>query len=302
MHFVPFPAFTEAQRFAGLARVDVPSVGHGPAAAVAASGVTDAARVRLVERSDGPVYLVASALRVAALHAADLSDAAVHAPDLALAIAADYARRRGWPAATAEVAALAPFDQWTVAGSFEAHRPLYRIALNDEAAVITGAPAWDAVPRDELQRVSAPAKEVEWFTFGQRIYRREGISVDQQRLFLADARSGTGIQPDEVDAVAHRLARGCEAAVAVEAADAYRAVPVANCGGSAPARQAPESVTFFGLQTSDFDPGCRMLHAACRNYVPCCIKDQIGDRLGLPPRGAAATNRGVPEAKRTADV
>src|ERR1700685_2319649 len=83
MHFVPFPALTEAERFAGLAPIDLPDVRHSPTQAVAASGVVDAPRVLLVQRSDGPVYLVSSLARSAALRAVDLSDAAVHSRALA---------------------------------------------------------------------------------------------------------------------------------------------------------------------------------------------------------------------------
>src|SRR5580700_7480924 len=60
MHFVPFPALTEADRLAGLTRVDTTAVARGPAEAVAASGIVGATRVRLLQRSDGPVYLVPS--------------------------------------------------------------------------------------------------------------------------------------------------------------------------------------------------------------------------------------------------
>ena len=77
MHFVPFPALTEAERFAGLAPIDLARVAHGPAEAVGASGIADATRVRLLRRSDGPVYLVSARLAVKALRAADLADGAV---------------------------------------------------------------------------------------------------------------------------------------------------------------------------------------------------------------------------------
>src|ERR1700733_11075452 len=66
MHFVPFPALAEADRFAGLAPIDFASIKHGPAEALEASGIKDAARIRLTERSDGPVYLVPGSARTAA--------------------------------------------------------------------------------------------------------------------------------------------------------------------------------------------------------------------------------------------
>ena len=131
MHFVPFPALTETARAAGLAVLDVASVVHGPADAVGAGEIKDVTRVRLLQRPDGPVYLVSGLSGMVALRAADLADAAVRAPPLALAVATDYARRRGLDFADAAIVGKALYDQWTVSGGFDSHRPLYRIALND---------------------------------------------------------------------------------------------------------------------------------------------------------------------------
>jgi hypothetical protein len=52
---------------------------------------------------------------------------------LALANALDHARRRGIGPSAATLAASAAYDQWTVAGELDGHRPLWRIALDDEA-------------------------------------------------------------------------------------------------------------------------------------------------------------------------
>ncbi len=132
MHFVPFPEPSQAERLAGLGLLDLPRGLAGPAQAVKASGLAVVARVRLTQRSDGPVYLITGPANAVALHAADLSSAAVHSHPLALAIAQDYAAHRHWSAAAARVAALKSYDQWTVASAFDRHRPLYRIALEDE--------------------------------------------------------------------------------------------------------------------------------------------------------------------------
>jgi len=131
MHFVPFPALKEIDRVDGLAALDSAVVPHGPADAIAAGGIKDVTRVRLQQRSDGPVYLMSGASGMVALRAGDLSSAAVHAQPLALAIAAGFARRRDWDATAAEVDAVVPYDQWTVANGFDPQRPLYRVALND---------------------------------------------------------------------------------------------------------------------------------------------------------------------------
>jgi hypothetical protein len=133
MHFVPFPALTETDRIAGLAPLDMSGVLHGPAEAVKASGRQDVTRVRLLQRSDGPVYLLSSASAVTAFRADDLADAAVASKELAISIAVDHARRRGKDVTRANSAAeLVALDQWTVAGDLNRYRPLYRVALGDE--------------------------------------------------------------------------------------------------------------------------------------------------------------------------
>ena len=133
MHFVPFPARGEADRFAGLVAIDREKVVHGPAEAVAASGAQDALRVRLVGRSDGPVYLIAGSSGLRALRADDLRDARLGSDRTPLDIAAVYARSRGLDASRIRIATLASYDQWTVSGDYDADRPLYRIALEDAA-------------------------------------------------------------------------------------------------------------------------------------------------------------------------
>ncbi len=373
MHFVPFPALTETDRVAGLASIDLAGVEHGPAEAIAASGVNGASRVRLVQRADGAVYVVSGSSGLKALRAADLADGAVRSGQLAAVIAAQYARRRGLDCAGIGAADLAAYDQWTVSGQYNPHRPLYRVAQNDdpgtelyvssttgeivlatthrervwnyfgrvahwiyptvlrsnpaawsvlvwwlsllaligasagavvgtlrigaegsrfaspysglqawhhwlglmcmlfvltwifsgwlsmddgllfssgkptaaEKTAIAGKPEWGALPSDEMARIARATKEVEWFAFGGHIYRRERISADEQRLFLADAGSGAAtpgrafLRPDEVDAAANHLARGCEAAVVVSSDDEYAvtatmpAAPIFRvvCGG-----------------------------------------------------------------------
>jgi hypothetical protein len=133
MYFVPFPALTEADRIAGLAPLDMSRVLHGPAEAVKASGRQDVTRVRLLQRSDGPVYLMSGASGVAAFRADDLANAGVGSQDLAVTIAVDHARRRGKDVTRANSAAdLVTRDQWTVAGDLDRYRPSYRIALGDD--------------------------------------------------------------------------------------------------------------------------------------------------------------------------
>lgn len=131
MHFVPFPSLTEAERFAGLVPLDRMEARIAVADAVAASGVADATRVRLIRRSDGLAYVIAASSALRAVHASDGSDASVASPDVALAIAQDHARRRGFDIEHATMSVQADYDQWTVPNGFDRHRPLFRIALGD---------------------------------------------------------------------------------------------------------------------------------------------------------------------------
>ena len=131
MHFVPFPALSEAERVAGMTPIDLARVTHGLRDGVAASGIAQATRIRLLQRSDGPVYVVSGGGQRAALHADDLTPAAVRSAELARALAVDHARRRGLDAAGATAAELLHHDQWTVAGSLDGHRPLWHVALDD---------------------------------------------------------------------------------------------------------------------------------------------------------------------------
>jgi hypothetical protein len=362
MHFVPFPALTEAERIGGLAPVDPAQLRHGPAAAVTASQIHDETRVRLQARSDGLVYVVTGVSGVSAVHAADLSPAAVQSARLALAIAADHARRRGMDAKLAAVAELASHDQWTVSNGLDPHRPLYRIALNDgpgtelyvssatgevvrdttrderwwnyagsvthwiyptalrrdqrtwhavvwtlslialiaaisgalvgtlrvnvargrivspyqgwqawhhwlglgcmsflltwifsgwlsmdngwlfstgkptatESMTLAGAAAWKQLPAREIRLLPAQAREIEWFAFDGRIYRRERFDPDTQRLSLAGESAAPGhafLGPAEVTAAVRRLAPDCAPAAAVQATDDY---PVASVTPDAP--------------------------------------------------------------------
>ncbi len=133
MHFVPFPSLTEAERFAGLTPVDLAEVRITVAEAVAASGISDATRVRLIQRSDGPVYVVSGRSHIGAVHASDGQDASVTSVDIALTIARAHLEQRGLDPAPAAIVAHADYDQWSVPNGFDRHRPLFRIALGDAA-------------------------------------------------------------------------------------------------------------------------------------------------------------------------
>ncbi|WP_128934792.1 PepSY domain-containing protein [Bradyrhizobium zhanjiangense] len=133
MHFVPFPSLTEAERFAGLMPVDRGERRISVADAVAASGIVDATRVRLIQRSDDAVYIVSGPSRQRAIRAADGNDASVKSADVALAIAQAHARQREIDASHATIVGRSDYDQWSVPNGFDRHRPLFRVALGDAA-------------------------------------------------------------------------------------------------------------------------------------------------------------------------
>jgi hypothetical protein len=134
MHFVPFPAaLTEAERLAGSHDVGLARVEHGPGEAIAICGSSDARRVRLIQRSDGPVYLLSGPSGVRAVRATDLADGGIRSEQLAVSIAVNYARGRQLDGSHAAVVGADSHDQWTVSAAYDAHRPLYRIALNDDS-------------------------------------------------------------------------------------------------------------------------------------------------------------------------
>src|SRR3954469_6978846 len=133
MHFVPFPSLTEAERFAGLGPLASAETRIAVADALTASGIADATRIRLIQRSDGPVYVVSGPSRAGAVHASDGGGASVASSEVALAIARDHARSRGLDAAQAAIVARADYDQWSVPNGFDRHRPLFRVGLGDAA-------------------------------------------------------------------------------------------------------------------------------------------------------------------------
>src|SRR5262249_3762850 len=123
----------ESERIAGLAPLRTDVNIHGPADAVRALGVVDAFRVRLIQRADGPVYIVSGPSGSTALKASDLTSASVPSSPLALVLGADYARERGTRASDAAKLSLIDYDQWTVQGKYQRHRPLYRLGFDDDA-------------------------------------------------------------------------------------------------------------------------------------------------------------------------
>jgi hypothetical protein len=385
MHFVQFPALSESERVAGLLPIDLMRVVHSPAEAVAASKIGDVMRIRLVQRSDGPVYLVSGSSAVKTLRADDLGDGTVRSTQLAGILA----RIDDTNDATndlrnldAPVAAEIFSDQWTVAEQYDQHRPLYRVAVEDRAGTevyvsattgevvlkttrwhrwwnyagsvahwiyptvlrshpglwvsllwwlaflamigaglgavigtsrldltgrravspycgwhawhhwlglccmvfvltwifsgwlsmdhgqifstgrptttqgrgIAGDPDWQNLPPDQSQRVVHGAKEVEWFAFDGRIYRRDRLNVAQQQMFLSEAgprgeaTARAFLRADEIDAAVRRLAQTCADTFVVKASDDY---PAASTMPDAPVFRGKCGADWFDIDGSN---------------------------------------------------
>jgi hypothetical protein len=98
-----------------------------------------------------------------------------------------------------------------------------------EYATLAGSPAWDALPSDEIRSLSAADREVEWFSIGGRIYRRERTGMDRQALFVAGVKRLPNVpraflSAEEIDVAARRLAPSCRT-VMVGADDLYAIAP-----------------------------------------------------------------------------
>src|SRR5258705_4542256 len=97
-----------------------------------------------------------------------------------------------------------------------------------EAKAVTGTPAWDTLAPNASQQLSAPAREVEWFTFGGQIHRRERILLGIQHLFVAGANETVDrafLAADDVSAIGSPLPSGCNAAGPITAGDSYSIAP-----------------------------------------------------------------------------
>ena len=55
-----------------------------------------------------------------------------------------------------------------------------------ETASIAGTPAWESLPARWRRPISSHAREVEWFVFNGKFYRRDRTSLDAQRLVSLD--------------------------------------------------------------------------------------------------------------------
>lgn len=128
MMYVPYPSLTEAERLAAGAPIDWRAVRIAPEAAMRRAGLgAFPERLRLEMRAGEPVYNIVG----------DAGRASVSARDGRMIdkVDARTASRIGATFAHAAVRRVDTVeqDQWTVAGGFDAHRPLHRLAIADAA-------------------------------------------------------------------------------------------------------------------------------------------------------------------------
>lgn len=133
MHWVPFPELTETERRAGLTLLAPGAVKIAPAQALATVHQDWITRLRLAAPGGHPVYIAMQ--NGGALFAVDGATGSPLSVDatFALASARAHAAARGIDAAAAILQETAEYDQWTVPNGLDPHRPLHRIALNDNA-------------------------------------------------------------------------------------------------------------------------------------------------------------------------
>ena len=129
MIYVPFPALTRQERLAGLEPIDWRRIDVQPAAALAAAGMAVPKAMALEMRDGAPVWRI---------DPWDGPQAITAARNPLRPVDAAMARRVAQRFGRAPVRALERIehDQWTVAGGFDRHRPLWKAELDDPAGTV----------------------------------------------------------------------------------------------------------------------------------------------------------------------
>jgi uncharacterized iron-regulated membrane protein len=129
MMYVPFPSLGEQDRMVLAEPVDFAAVAVSPDAAMARAGLkTWPESLKLTALEGEPVWRMVAGKKRATIAATNGRTLGLTGPDDALRIV----RRLRPEASGASVTTLAR-DQWTVAQTFEPHRPLHRVDLHDAA-------------------------------------------------------------------------------------------------------------------------------------------------------------------------
>lgn len=128
MLYVPYPSLTPRERLAGAEPIAWNKVHLDPAQALAAAGVTEWPSSFKLEMMLGePVYRIRDGGRQT-ISGLDGRPVGQVGPANALEIARDFHTSR----APAKVETITR-DQWTVAGGYDDHRPLYKVAFADRS-------------------------------------------------------------------------------------------------------------------------------------------------------------------------
>jgi len=128
LHFVPFPALPDSDRWANSERIDISRLTVEPATALAKT--PDAAGLRLVSVNGDPWYIASFAGRPMAA----ISDGSDQPPRTVSASDAQAIAERFAQVAATRVAGPFEYDQWTVHQRFDPYRPFFVVRLNDPAA------------------------------------------------------------------------------------------------------------------------------------------------------------------------
>jgi len=153
MLFEPFPALGSADRFACLEPIDVAGSLSSVASRVAAFDQDAVARIRLTSRDGRPVLHVHRADRIDTFAMGD--GAAPPVADAGLARRAAAGCGFGSPRAVQTIAD----DQWTVHQSFDPHRPLHKVVLDDAAGTVVYVSSRTG---EVVQKTTASARAWNW--------------------------------------------------------------------------------------------------------------------------------------------
>ena len=130
MMYVPYPFLGDGARISKGPPIDAAQVTVSPTEALAASGVTAPARVRLLGSIGGADYVIDPGRGPQVVVSASTGQPVTGiGPDAARAIAVGFAKL--------PVASVSPpmdYDQWMVHHRFDRYRPFYKVSLDDPAA------------------------------------------------------------------------------------------------------------------------------------------------------------------------
>ncbi|WP_417765887.1 PepSY domain-containing protein [Spongiibacter tropicus] len=134
MMYVGFPSLTQAERLAALPPLDADTITAGPRALLDRSSPEALQQLKLSSVAGRPAYLLQNR---GGQWQGMFADNGEHIRNItlgqALAAAEVYVRQRELHTPPTAEARLIDMDQWSVSGSLHAHRPLYHIALHDDA-------------------------------------------------------------------------------------------------------------------------------------------------------------------------